>query len=56
MLSYFFIYYQEKILKKKSKKWFCNENPFKRPFVCVVASAFEATTANTMFSNIKNTI
>ena len=25
----------------------------KRPFVCVVASAFEATTANIMFGNIK---
>jgi hypothetical protein len=28
----------------------------KRPFVCVVASAFEATTANMMFGYIKNTI
>jgi hypothetical protein len=29
---------------------------FKSPFVCVVASAFEATTAKQMFGYVKNTI
>ena len=28
----------------------------KRPFVCVVVSAFEVTTANIMFGSTKNTI
>jgi hypothetical protein len=28
----------------------------KRPFVCVVASAFEVTTANMIFGNIQNVI